>query len=689
MSLTDLDTHVRKCSKHSIFYEICGRWERWPLIKLQEGFFSSFELWLVCLYLLAWFCQVAHRMQSLTWNSGRRFLRFAMSNSKISRSFAGECMGRSKRLHLPLRHNFSCKLQTPLHGKLCVLFLAMITIFVWHDLQGESNYAICKCCQYLAHGLGCEKKQGQRATEKLILLIDIYTSSSLQSKVRKEFSDAYRGTVCEGSQNLVHWILCLLFMLETVVAAECITKIRSRAFSDPEGSTFGISNGTLVLLAKYAITLNIKLVDSIWTPLSTWLSKKKNWRTETDLKANMVVKLFAVKFVVFYYPFAFTIFVQPYEAEGCDGGEMSGRMHVWQLQTHASTAFLQIHQIPWGHCLLDSNDQRKFACDSSLALSECLRWLHTSRDYPRHGKLAELGCGKWIAHRAPLKDQKVPAAAFLFHTAARLRVKVEIRPLFFLRLPSTSDAIAETIGMQRPSSREASVHLSSHHWEEKHRNSAVFAISSDFKIHHYRFWWMAPLQPLLAPLISRNGRWARLALRVGCSKSVMNWDILACCKLWSLVHWWGGYRSSWPLRDTAVGVLERAFGKEKDQILGKVKAMSSTAKLHGIFWPSPDQHENIWKQSKCSATGYAKQVKKAAESTSPTWSCRCNSIDLTCCSHGSLCCMWHAANDTISRQSFHLTAKQTKLQTIWILCWSLVSLQCRLPSRIEMRQCRL
>lgn len=361
--------------------------------------------------------------------------------------------------HWDIISHVNCRLRYMGSSVFC-LFLAMITIFVWHDLQGESNYAICKCCQYLAHGLGCEKKQGQGATEKLILLIDIYTSSSLQSKVRKEFSDAYRGTVCEGSQNLVHWILCLLFMLETVVAAECITKIRSRAFSDPEGSTFGISNGTLVLLAKYAITLNIKLVDSIWTPLSTWLSKKENWRTETDLKANMVVKLFAVKFVVFYYPFAFTIFVQPYEAEGCDGGEMSGRMHVWQLQTHASTAFLQIHQIPWGHCLLDSNDQRKFACDSSVALSECLRWLHTSRDYPRHGKLAELGCGKWIAHRAPLKDQKVPAAAFLFHTAARLRVKVEIRPLFFLRLPSTSDAIAETIGMQRPSSREASVHLS-------------------------------------------------------------------------------------------------------------------------------------------------------------------------------------------------------------------------------------
>lgn len=54
------------------------------------------------------------------------------------------------------------------------------------------------------------------------------------------------------------------------------------------------------------------------------------------------------------------------------------------MQAHAGTAFLQIHQIPWGHCLLDSNDQRKFACDSSVALSECLRC----------GKLAELGCGK-------------------------------------------------------------------------------------------------------------------------------------------------------------------------------------------------------------------------------------------------------------------------------------------------------
>eukprot|EP00438_Fugacium_kawagutii_P008809 Skav212802 [mRNA] locus=scaffold1633:158488:173416:- [translate_table: standard] len=155
--------------------------------------------------------------------------------------------------------------------------------------------------------------------------------------VRKEFSDQYRGTVCESGQNLVHWILCLLFMLETIVAADFITSIRSKAFKDSEGSTFGISNVTVVLLAKYAVTLNIKLVDFIWTPLSTWLSQKENWRTETDLKSQMVVKLFAVKFVVFYYPFAFTIFVQPYEAEGQEGGQK----HLTYLELQAVKRFLE------------------------------------------------------------------------------------------------------------------------------------------------------------------------------------------------------------------------------------------------------------------------------------------------------------------------------------------------------------
>lgn len=200
-------------------------------------------------------------------------------------------------------------------------------------------------------------------------------------KVRKEFQDQYRGTVSEGCQNLVHWILCLLFMLETIVAADFITSIRSKAFREPEGSTFGISNVTVVLLAKYAVTLNIKLVDFIWTPLSTWLSQKENWRTETDLKAQMVVKLFAVKFVVFYYPFAFTIFVQPYEAEGCDGGHMSGGISLkkWVVLLYVVVLCCPFHS--WV-CL------PILGSPSVLKCSKHLNSLDATRSLPKAGTVA-------------------------------------------------------------------------------------------------------------------------------------------------------------------------------------------------------------------------------------------------------------------------------------------------------------
>lgn len=142
--------------------------------------------------------------------------------------------------------------------------------------------------------------------------------------VRKEFSDEYRGSILDGLQKFAHSLLCLVFIVETIGAAQVISSVSHEAHAHPEESTRGIPNTTVILLAKYAITLNIKVVDLIWTPLSTWLSKKENWRTEPEMKSHMIVKLFAVKFVVFYYPFAHTILIQPYWGKGCDGGEMSG-----------------------------------------------------------------------------------------------------------------------------------------------------------------------------------------------------------------------------------------------------------------------------------------------------------------------------------------------------------------------------
>jgi len=88
-------------------------------------------------------------------------------------------------------------------------------------------------------------------------------------------------------------------------------------------------------------------VDLVWTPLSTWLSKKENHRSEMDLKAAMAVKLFSVKFVIFYYPFVRFLLIQPFE--GCPGDSgMEGCIEVLKADlkvffvTQVISEFLEI-----------------------------------------------------------------------------------------------------------------------------------------------------------------------------------------------------------------------------------------------------------------------------------------------------------------------------------------------------------
>ncbi|CAE8651586.1 unnamed protein product [Polarella glacialis] len=137
--------------------------------------------------------------------------------------------------------------------------------------------------------------------------------------VRKEFSDEYRDTWKETLQNGMHWFLCCFFIAETLGIISWIAAVRSHATQEPEGMTWGISNVTVASTMKYLVTINIKVVDKLWTALSSYLTSKENWRTQTDLKGAMVLKLFTVKFVVFYYPFFYTIFLKPH-IEGCPGG---------------------------------------------------------------------------------------------------------------------------------------------------------------------------------------------------------------------------------------------------------------------------------------------------------------------------------------------------------------------------------
>lgn len=141
--------------------------------------------------------------------------------------------------------------------------------------------------------------------------------------VRKNFKDEKRGTWLESCRGLLHWALVIIFISETVVVSRWIVQYRQQIFDNIDGTTWGMKNVDVAKYFKYLITANIKIVEMVFTPLSIYLSKHENHRTEMDLKNAMILKLFAVKFVLFYYPFIRPIFIQPM-VEGCPGAGATG-----------------------------------------------------------------------------------------------------------------------------------------------------------------------------------------------------------------------------------------------------------------------------------------------------------------------------------------------------------------------------
>eukprot|EP00434_Breviolum_minutum_P013197 symbB.v1.2.011632.t1/scaffold740.1/size166498/12 len=135
------------------------------------------------------------------------------------------------------------------------------------------------------------------------------------AEVRRDFSDDYRDTWAELLQNSFHWILCALFMLETVLVTFFVSTWRRKALDEPLGTFYGLANTRARFWGKLLVTINIKVVDWIWTFLSTKLSNLENHRTRGELLSRMFEKLFAVKFVVFYYPFLYTILIKPYVSQ--------------------------------------------------------------------------------------------------------------------------------------------------------------------------------------------------------------------------------------------------------------------------------------------------------------------------------------------------------------------------------------
>jgi len=150
------------------------------------------------------------------------------------------------------------------------------------------------------------------------------------AQVRRQFDDTYRGSWKDHAQHIGHWILCACFVAETMLFTGWIANLRFDAAEDKHGKTFGIPNPSFVAYGKYIITINIKIMDKVWSIVTDKLTSKENWRTAQELKSALVAKIFAVKAFIFFYPFLYVILIQPY-AEGCPGdGDMQGCIEVLQ-----------------------------------------------------------------------------------------------------------------------------------------------------------------------------------------------------------------------------------------------------------------------------------------------------------------------------------------------------------------------
>ena len=168
---------------------------------------------------------------------------------------------------------------------------------------------------------------------------------------------------------------------------------RSAAHQDKDGVTFGLPNEVAVDAFKYLITINIKVVDKVWMWLSPLLSNRENWRTDVELKSAMGLKLFAVKFIIFYYPFFYTLFIQPYGV-GCPGGEIRGRMLFLRARTfslpmlgnHGFSLLLLL--VSWHHTLLGAAHVVRSTVE--LIPRQSGEWLDNSHKSLKPGALRRL-----------------------------------------------------------------------------------------------------------------------------------------------------------------------------------------------------------------------------------------------------------------------------------------------------------
>merc|ERR1719335_1422887 len=68
------------------------------------------------------------------------------------------------------------------------------------------------------------------------------------------------------------------------------------------------------------ITIQIKILDAIWSKVSLFVTERENHKTENRFQQSLVFKTVIVKFFNALYPFIYFAFAKAY-VEGCKGNK--------------------------------------------------------------------------------------------------------------------------------------------------------------------------------------------------------------------------------------------------------------------------------------------------------------------------------------------------------------------------------
>mmetsp|Transcript_63091 Transcript_63091/g.150388 ORF Transcript_63091/g.150388 Transcript_63091/m.150388 type:complete len:954 (-) Transcript_63091:217-3078(-) len=121
---------------------------------------------------------------------------------------------------------------------------------------------------------------------------------------RKELVGSKRDTFI----RIFHWLLVGLVLLWTIGVNFLITAWRMYLL---HGGSSLQGSGIAANVGKYLVSVNIQLVDLIWSTISPKITNMENHRTKRERQEARTTKLFVVKIFVYYWPFWYIAFLQP------------------------------------------------------------------------------------------------------------------------------------------------------------------------------------------------------------------------------------------------------------------------------------------------------------------------------------------------------------------------------------------